>query len=78
MTIKAAALQKLSVGVHTVTIVFDNGSVDIRLTVKSDPRSPATGDDRTTGLWAALTIFAVMGMGGSALIGKKRRCAGKH
>ncbi len=78
VTIKAAELQKLSVGAHTVTIVFDNGSVDIRLTVKADPRSPATGDNRTTGLWAALTIVAVMGMGGSALIGKKRRTAGKH
>ncbi len=78
VTLKAADLQKLSVGVHTVTIVFDNGSVDVRLTVKADPRSPATGDDRTTGLWAALTIFAMMGMGGSTLVGKKRRTAGEH
>ena len=78
VTIRAAELQGLSVGAHTVTVVFDNGRVDVRLTVNADPRSPATGDSRTTALWAALTVFAVMGMGGSALIGKKRRSAGKH
>ena len=73
VTIKAAELQKLSTGAHTVTIVFDNGQVDVRLTVKPNPSSPATGDTRTTGLWATLTILSGLGIGGVTLFGKKRR-----
>lgn len=73
VTIKAAELQKLSTGAHTVTIVFDNGQVDVRLTVKPNPSSPATGDTRTTGLWATLTILSGLGIGGVTVFGKKRR-----
>ena len=73
VTLKAATLQKLSTGAHTVTIVFDNGTVDVRLTVKPNPSSPATGDTRTTGLWATLTILSGLGIGGVTVFGKKRR-----
>ena len=39
VTLKPATLQKLSVGAHTVTIVFDNGSVETKLTIKAAPGS---------------------------------------
>lgn len=73
VTLKAATVQKLSTGAHTVTIVFDNGAVDVKLTVKPNPSSPATGDTRTTGLWATLTILSGLGIGGVTVFGKKRR-----
>ncbi|MBQ9719840.1 MAG: InlB B-repeat-containing protein, partial [Oscillospiraceae bacterium] len=78
VTLKPATLEKLSVGVHTVTILFDNGSLDTRLTVKAASTSPATGDDRVTGLWAVLTILSALGMGGVTVFTKKRRYSGKH
>ena len=78
VTLKPAMLEKNSLGDHTVTILFDNGKVDVRLTIKAAPTSPATGDDRVTGLWAVLTILSAMGMGGVTVFVKKRRYSGKH
>ena len=78
VTLKPAMLEKISLGDHTVTILFDNGKADVRLTIKAAPTSPATGDDRVTGLWAMLTILSAMGMGGVAVFVKKRRYSGKH
>lgn len=78
VTIKAATLQTLSKGVHTVTVRFDNGQAEFQMTVKPDPRSPGIGDERPTALWAALTVFAAAGLCCAVLLGKKRRYDPKH
>lgn len=78
VTLKPAMLQKLSVGVHTVTINFDNGSVETKLTIKAAPgssTSPKTGDTSLTGLWAALMAVSGIGFGGMLLVDHKRRKA---
>ena len=68
-----ATLQKLSVGQHTVKILFDNGSVDVKLTVKTARgTTPATGDVRHTTLWITLAGAAVFGLGALELTKKKR------
>ena len=73
VTIKASRLQKLSIGYHTIEVVFDDGSVKTELKVEPNPDSPATGDSRTTALWAALTVLTALGMGVIAALPKKRR-----
>ena len=78
VTLKATTLQKLSTGTHTVTILFDDGSVSTKLTIKANPASPATDDRRLTGLWAWLTGLSALGMGCAAFLQRKRRYAGKH
>lgn len=78
VTLKPAMLQKLSVGVHTVTINFDNGSVETKLTIKAAPgssTSPKTGDTSLTGLWVALMAVSGIGFGGMLLVDHKRRKA---
>ena len=78
VTLKPATLQKLSVGVHTVTINFDNGSVETKLTIKAAPgssTSPKTGDTSLTGLWAALMAVSGIGLGGMLLVDHKCRKA---
>ncbi len=48
ITVKTAALEKLSVGSHSVTISFDDGSVETTLTVKAAPApSDGTGPKET-------------------------------
>ena len=61
VTLKAAALQKLSVGNHTVKILFDDGSAAAALTVREAPATPPTGDEGGLGMWIALTCLSCMG-----------------
>ena len=76
ITLKAAALEKLSVGEHTVTIDFDDGKAETKLTVKAasqyDPTSPQTGDNSHLDLWIALMIISFCGLTATLFIGKKR------
>lgn len=76
VTLKPATLEKLSVGTHTVSILFQNGSIDVKLTVKEAPKSgiPATGDAGAA-LYLALTLGSGLGLGGLTLARKKRRSA---
>lgn len=73
VTLKAETLQKLSVGDHTVTILFDDGSVSTRLTVKGASTSPTTGDNSHTGLWIRLMVLSGLSLAALAITGKKRR-----
>ena len=77
ITLKAAALEKLSVGEHTVTVDFDDGKAETKLTVKAashdDPVSPQTGDNSHIGLWIALMILSLRGLAATLFIGKKKR-----
>ena len=69
VTIKAYALQRLSAGVHTVTLWFDDGTVSTFLYIWADPRYPATGDERQTATWAALTGVTFVGMAAVVVLG---------
>ena len=79
ITLKPTALAKLTSGNHTVTIVFDDGKVNTGLTIKAGSggggsgKSPQTGDDSNPALWIGLMALSGLGLGGAALIGKRRR-----
>lgn len=81
VTLKPETLEKLSVGEHTVTILFNNGEVNTTLTVlaanSQDATSPQTGDNSHMGLWIALMMFSLLGIAATLLYGRKKRVFGK-
>ena len=70
VTIMPYALQRLSTGVHTVTFWFKDGYVTTFLYIWADPRYPATGDERQTTMWAALSGSTLLGMGAILILGR--------
>ena len=81
VTLKPETLEKLSVGEHTITVLFDNGEVNTTLTVlaanSQDATSPQTGDNSHMGLWIALMMFSLCGLAATFFIGKKKRVFGR-
>ena len=77
VTLKPETLEKLSVGEHTVTVLFDNGEVNTTLTVlaanSQDATSPQTGDNSHMGLWIALMMLSLLGIAATLLFGRKKR-----
>ena len=76
VTLLPATLEKLSVGEHAVTVLFDNGEVGMALTVTAaksgNATSPQTGDNSHVGLWIALMILSLCSLAATLFIGKKR------
>lgn len=81
VTLKPETLEKLSVGEHTVTVLFDNGEVNTTLTVlaanSQDATSPQTGDNSHMGLWIALMMLSLLGIAATLLFGRKKRVFGR-
>ena len=78
VTISAGTLEKLSAGTHTVTVKFDDGEAETKLTVNEAPApepepTPPTGDSSRPGLWTGLLAAAVVCIGGLTVYSKKRR-----
>ena len=77
VTLKPETLEKLSVGEHTVTILFNNGEVNTTLTVLAasggNATSPQTGDNSHMGLWIAIMILSLCALATTLFIGKKKR-----
>ena len=61
VTLKAEALRDLQPGDHSVTVMFDDGSADVALTVKQAPMNPDTGD-------STVIVFAVAVLAAGALL----------
>ncbi|MBO4794560.1 MAG: hypothetical protein J5547_00600, partial [Clostridia bacterium] len=65
VTVKAAVLEALAEGEHTVKVLFDDGKVETKITVKAaEQTSPATGDGDAIFIWVALlavsgTVLAI-------------------
>ena len=84
ITLKPAALEKLTTGTKTVTINFDDGKATTNLTIKAGTSgpgtgtSPKTGDDSNPGLWITVMLLSGLGLGGLAITEKKRRYVSKH
>ncbi len=63
ITFKKDALNKLTTGTHTVTVIFDDGYATARITVKAGTSGggtgPKTGDESTAWMWIMLIAAAV-------------------
>ena len=57
VSLKAEALRDLQAGDHTVTVLFDDGSAEVAMTVRSAQINPDTGDSSVF-VFAALAVFA--------------------
>ena len=81
VTLKPETLEKLSVGEHTVTVLFNNGEVSTTLTILEPAKeadngaaSPKTGDVSNAALWMALMALSLLGIA-AALLWSKRKNA---
>ncbi len=81
VTLKPETLEKLSVGEHTVTVLFNNGEVRTTLTILEPAKeadngaaSPKTGDVSNAALWMALMALSLLGIA-AALLWSKRKNA---
>lgn len=70
ITLKGSYLEALSVGTHTITVVYTDGETDGSFQIAAKTNSPATGDDFNVMLWTAAMLLSVVGM--ALLIGFRR------
>ena len=78
ITLKAAALQKLSYGSHTITINFDDNKAETKLTIKAASLAdttvmPKTGDSADFSLWLGLILLGFIGISFLKLTALKHR-----
>ena len=74
VSFKSQALEKLAKGGHTVTVNFDDGKAETKLTIYAEGHSPKTGDENNLVLWGAIAAVCVLGAaGGLILLAKKKR-----
>ena len=82
VTVKAYAMQRLSPGWHSFTLVFKDGTASARVYIWGNSWYPATGDERDTAAWAVLACVTLVGMGAIAVLGcmywKKQKNKGKE
>ena len=58
--ISASAMEKLSVGSHTVTFIYKDGMAGASFTVQK--KVPQTGDAGNPALWLILTVLGIAGL----------------
>ena len=81
VTVKPEYLEKLSEGEHTVTVVFDDGKAETKVTIQNagaapgqdreQGSSPDTGDHTSSGIW--ITLLTVSLLVSAAVIRQKIR-----
>ncbi|MBO6157719.1 MAG: InlB B-repeat-containing protein [Firmicutes bacterium] len=86
LSLKASYLETLSVGEHTLKVLFSDGSVETKFTITAantpekpaDTTSPQTGDDSHIGIWIGLMIASFAAFVILMFAGKRRLYVGKH
>jgi uncharacterized repeat protein (TIGR02543 family)/LPXTG-motif cell wall-anchored protein len=58
--VSAAAMQKLSIGKHSVEVVYQDGSASAEFTVTK--KTPKTGDTADLALWGGMVLLGVAGL----------------
>ncbi len=71
VTLKADYLNTLTVGSHTLEIIWTDGSASTTFSVNA--KSPQTGDNNSIALWIALLFVSGFGVVATAVYGKKRK-----
>jgi LPXTG-motif cell wall-anchored protein len=69
--ISSAAMEKLSVGDHTITFVYMDGEASAAFSVAARPDTPSTGDPSNPALLAVMLILSLMGIIGLSVIKKR-------
>ena len=92
ITLKKDYLSTLSVGKHTLTIVYNDGECSTEFEIKAaqsggnttpdkpnpeDPKSPQTGDNSNLTLWIALLFISGGTVIGTTVVSKKKKHAVK-
>ena len=75
VTLNASSLEELSVGEHTVTVVFDDGQAEAAVVVNSVQFTPDSGDSSNPALWTALLIASLSGIAAVVAYDRKRTAA---
>ncbi|MBQ9510934.1 MAG: hypothetical protein IJR55_04515, partial [Clostridia bacterium] len=65
VTLNPETFEKLSVGEHTVTVIFDNGEVRTTTTVLAA--------NNLVGLWIALVVICLIGIAAIILFVRKKK-----
>lgn len=76
LTLKPAFLDALSVGEHTLTVLFADGKAESRFTVSraAEPKElPKTGDTAHPALWISMIVIGAAALCGAAVLGKRRK-----
>ena len=73
VTLKASKVKALTLGKHTLTILFDDGEAETGLFVQLAYVAPRTGDSGSPLLWAALTVLSGTGAAALLLVRRRRR-----
>ena len=75
VTLKADYLNTLTVGSHTLEMIWTDGSASTAFTVSAQTvvESPQTGDNSMMGLWIAVLFVSGFGVVATAVYGKKRK-----
>ena len=81
--LKPEYLNTLTLGKHTLEIVWTDGTADTTFTVyakavvDNDTQSPQTGDNNSIALWIALLFVSAAGVLSTAVLGKKKKRSAK-
>ena len=83
ITLKADYLNTLSVGTHTLTVVYNDGECSTNFEIKApqnesgggsgSAKTPQTDDNSNMLLWAALLFVSGVGVLGKSVYGRKKK-----
>ena len=71
ITLKAACLEELDVGAHSIKILYTDGEATGAFRVNPNPDSPATGDSANVALWSGIALIS-LAAAAALVLGKKR------
>jgi len=73
ITLKASALNKLSAGAHTVTILFDDGMTQVRLAQNAKDIITNNGDNNPPRTGAAAAGMGILALAAAAIVMSKKK-----
>ena len=74
ITLKPEYLETLSVGRHTLTVLYTDGKAGCGFEIRAKADTAAqTGDESNMSIWIALAVLAALGAAGALLYGRQRK-----
>lgn len=74
ITLKPEYLNTLSVGKHTLTVIYTDGetSGEFEILEKAETETPETGDNSNVAFWIALFLIAAVCLSGTIAYSRKK------